>query len=298
MTAWQKTIAVTKYNFKRWHRNPRIFITFALALVLCFMLTNKAMKFSEQCATTMQLVEAFVWTFGDSQSILLASLLLVLLFADMPFLSPITPYYLARCTRMQWLAGQILYILAATGIYLLFVLAATCVLCMSRSFIGNQWSETAAILGYSGAGREVALPILVRTLERSDPYSCMAAIFSLMLLYSLLMVSIMLLFNLKKGAAAGIGGAFVFSLYGFLLNPQTLQSVFQLSDERMYQANVAVGWLSPLNHATYHMHNFGYDLLPKLWQSYLLFILLIGVCTGLSLVAMRRYNFNFAGSEG
>ena len=34
----------------------------------------------------LQLVEAFVWTFGDSNSILLSSLLLLLLFADMPFI--------------------------------------------------------------------------------------------------------------------------------------------------------------------------------------------------------------------
>ena len=42
--------------------------------------------------------------------------------------------------------------------------------------------------------------------------------------------------------------------------------MLQLPDELMYKANVAVGWLSPLNQATYQMHNFGYDLLPRLWH--------------------------------
>ena len=36
-----------------------------------------------------------------------------------------------------------------------------------------------------------------------------------------------------------------------------------------------MGWLSPLNHATYHMHNFGYDLLPRLWQTEAVFAALI-----------------------
>ena len=65
----------------------------------------------------------------------------------------------------------------------------------------------------------------------------------------------------------------------------------------MYKANVAVGWLSPLNQATYHMHNFGYDLLPRLWHTYLIFgglILLLMIGT---LFAIRRYNFMFLGTE-
>ena len=289
--------AVAQYNFRCWHKNPRIFLTFALAFVLCFLLSDKAVRFAEDYETTMQLVEAFIWTFGDSNSILLSSLLLLLLFADMPFITPGTPFYLMRINRKTWVAGQALYIVAATFLYLLFILAATSLVCMRQSFIGNMWSETAAILGYSGAGQAVALPALVKTLEMSRPYACMAAIFVLMLLYTLLMAFIMLLFNLWKGQLAGIVSVFSFSLFGFLLNPQTIKALFQLPDELMYRANVAVGWLSPLNHATYHMHNFGYDLLPRLWQTHLIFGVLIALCFLLALRAVRMYNFNFTGTE-
>ena len=298
MKTIKRSFSVAGYNFRQWHKNPRIFITFALAFILCFLLSDKAVKFAEEYGTTMQLVEAFVWTFGDSNSILLSSLLLVLLFADMPFLSSGTPFYLVRIDRKTWLLGQAVYIAAATAIYLVFILVSTALVCMSNSFIGNLWSETAAILGYSGAGQQVALPALVKTLEMSTPYACMGTIFLLMLLYALLLVFIMLVFNLYKGQAAGVISVFVFSVYGFILNPQTIKAVFQLSDELMYKANVAVGWLSPLNHATYHMHNFGYDLLPRLWQTYALFGWLILLCYFQALHAIRRYNFNFTGTEG
>lgn len=294
----KQILAVTSYNFRQWHRNPRIVITFCLAFVLCFLLSDKAVKFAREYDTTMQLVEAFVWTFGDSNSILLSSLLLLLLFADMPFISSGTPFYLMRIDRRTWLMGQALYIVLATFLYLAFILVATSLVCMRQSFISNMWSETAAILGYSGAGQAVALPALVKTLEMSRPYECMATIFLLMLLYTLLMVFVMLLFNLKRGQLAGVADVFAFSLFGFLLNPQTIKAIFQLPDELMYKANVAVGWLSPLNHATYHMHNFGYDLLPRLWQTYLIFVILIALCFFLSLRAVRKYNFNFTGTEG
>ena len=288
---------VSAYNFRGWHKNPRIIITFALAFILCFLLSDKAVQFAQEYGTTMQSVEAFVWTFGDSNSILLASLLLVLLFADMPFLGAGVPYYLSRIRRSTWLWGQILYICLATFLYMLFVLVSTSLVCMRQSFIGNMWSETAAILGYSGAGKAVALPALVKTLEMSTPYECMATIFLLMLFYTLLMVSIMLVVNIKKGQFWGVVSVFLFSLYGFLLNPQTFNVFMQLDSGQMYIANLWAAWLSPLQHATYHMHNFGYDLLPRLWMTYGIFGVLILLCFISALRVMRQYNFNFSGTE-
>lgn len=297
MTKIRQSFSVAAYNFRLWHKNPRIFITFALAFILCFLLSDKAVRFAKEYETIMQIVEAFVWTFGDSNSILLASLLLLLLFADMPFINSGTPLYLVRIDRKTWIFGQAIYIIMSTIIYMLFILIATSLVCMSQSFIGNMWSETAAILGYSGAGKAVALPALVKTLEMSTPYECMTTIFLLMLLYALLMAFIMLMFNIRKGQLGGVVSVFVFSLFGFLLNPQLFKTLFQLPDELIYKANVAVGWISPLNQATYHMHNFGYDLLPRLWQTYAIFGILIIICFVLTLRAIRKYNFNFTGTE-
>jgi hypothetical protein len=297
MRSLKQVWTVSSYNFRGWARNPRIIITFALAFILCFLLSDKAVKFAEEYKTTMQIVEAFVWTFGDSNSILLASMLLVLLFADMPFLGAGVPYYLSRIRRSTWMWGQILYICLATFVYMLFILVSTSLICMGQSFIGNMWSETAAILGYSGAGKAVALPALVKTLEMSTPYECMGTIFLLMLLYTLLMVSIMLVINIRKGQFWGVAGVFIFSLYGYLINPQTFNAFMKLTDEQMYIANLWAAWLSPLQHATYHMHNFGYDLLPRMWMTYVIFFVFIAVCFILALRAMRKYNFNFIGND-
>lgn len=294
----REIVSVAFCNFRGWHRNPRIILTFALAFILCFLLSSKTVQFADAHKTTIQLVEAFVWTFSDSNSILLSSLLLLMLFADIPFLNASVPFLLSRINRKVWLMGQALYVLLATSAYLVFILLSTVLLCMRHSFIGNLWSDTAAILGYSGAGKTVALPVLVKTLEMSTPYACMSAIFLLMLLYTLLIAFLMLTLNIIKGQFWGVAGVFVFSLYGFLLNPHLIKTLFNLSDEMMYKANVAVGWLSPLNQATYSMHNFGYDLLPRLWQSCLIFAGLILLCYFIALRSIRTYNFHFTGTEG
>jgi len=290
--------SVAAYNFRQWRKNPRVFITFALAFILCFLLSDKAVKFAREYKTTMQIVEAFIWTFEDANSILLVSLLLVFLFSDMPFITSGTPLYLMRISRKIWLAGQVLYIVLATCIYMLFILIATIVVCMDNSFIGNMWSQTAAILGYSPAGKAVALPSIVKTMEMSTPYACMGTILLLMLLYSLLMALIMLTFNVRKGPLAGTVSVFVFSLFGLILKPDLITALFKLPERLAYKANIAVGWLSPLNQAIYHMHNFGYDRLPYLWQTYVILGFLIIWFFILALISVRNYNFNFTGTEG
>lgn len=290
--------AVARYNFRMWRGNMRVALTFALAFILCFLLSDKAAAFAYDMGTTMQAFEPFVWTFGDANSILLISLLLILLFVDMPFLGAGVPYYLVRMKRSTWAWGQLLYLTLATVLYMLFIFVSTTVLCMANSFIGNMWSETAAILGYSGAGKAIALPALVKTLELSRPYACAATIFVLMLMYTLVLALILLLCKLWKGKSAGIVGAFAFSLYGLLLNPELFKQVLKLPEELTYKANVLVGWLSPLNQATYHMHNFGYDLLPRLWQTYCIFGGVILLLFLLVQLAIRKYSFNFTGTEG
>ena len=289
--------AAVRYNFRMWRGNVRVLLTFVLAFILCFLLSDKAASFAYSAGTVMQAFEPFVWTFGDANSVLMISLLLVLLFSDMPYLDAGAPYYLVRMKRRTWAAGQVVYVILATLLYMVFIFAVTTLLCMKNSFIGNMWSETAAILGYSGAGREIVLPALVRTLEMSRPYPCAETIFLLMLAYTLVLSLLMLLAKLKAGRGAGIVAAFVFSLYGLLLNPELIKTVLRISDEEMYKANVAVGWLSPLNHATYHMHSFGYDKLPKLWMTYLLFGALAAGLTFLIIRAMRKYSFDFLGTE-
>lgn len=292
------TFAVAAFNFRRWHKNPRIIMTFALAFILCFMLSDKVVRFAEGKGATTQLVEAFVWTFGDSDSILLSSLLLLMLFADMPFIGAETPFYLMRINRRAFILGQAMYITGSTLLYMLFILAATTALCMRNSYPANIWSETAAILGYSGTGQSIAIPAFVKVMELSRPYGCMAHIFLLMLGYALLLVFIMLWGNLCYGPVAGAAFVFAFSLFGFLLKPEFIMMLFSLPEDLKYRSNLIIGWLSPLNHATYYMHSFGYDQLPRLWQTYFLFAGLIVAVFLLSLRAIRTFSFSFTGTEG
>lgn len=83
------------------------------------------------------------------------------------------------------------------------------------------------------------------------------------------------------------------NLYGLLLNPQIFTNLLDLSNTSTYKANVLTGWFSPLNHATYYMHNFGYDYLPRLWMSYLIFSILILINIIGIYRRIRNFEFSF-----
>lgn len=289
---WLTAIA----NFRRWKRNPQIVLTFALAFVLCFLLSDKVVVFAKEHHTVLQTAEPFIWTFGDAGSVLSVSLLLLLLFADMPNLGNEVPLFLIRMDRTVWMLGQMVYLVLATLLLMCFLLGSTCILSSAMAYPANQWSNTAAILGYSDIGSQIAVPAFVKVLELSFPYTCMLHIFGLMLGYSLVLAGLILFLNLGRKNAGMIGGI-VFSGFGFLFNPEVIAGLLHIPGERMQLANIAFGWISPLNHATYHMHNFGYDNLPKLWESYLFFAVGTAVLFGLSLRRVKKINFRFTGTE-
>ena len=60
----------------------------------------------------------------------------------------------------------------------------------------------------------------------------------------------------------------------------------------MFYVRRIIGWISPLNHATYGMHDFGYDVLPSIGQSCLIFLLLLLVLVLFTFWTLKTYNFS------
>lgn len=283
--------AAVRYNFLGFWRNSRTVVVFLLSVIVCWLLSGRVIEVAEHYQTTMQAAEPFIWTFGDATAILFVSLLLIVLFSDLPKLSPFTPFYLVRMTKRRWLAAQFVYITLVTLFYVVFVLLATIALCMKYSFIGNLWSETAAILGYSQTGKQLNVPSTIKVMESVSPFGCMLQVGLLMLGYSLTLGFLILCGNLALGRKYGMVLALFYSLYGFLLEPKVLGKLMGLEDYELYRVRSLVGWISPLNNAVYGMHDFGYDNLPTVGQSLLIFLGLLAVLYRLARHSLRSYNF-------
>ena len=114
----RQILLTTFANFRRWKKNPQIILAFCLEFIVSFLLSDKVLVFAKEHDTILQMAEPFIWTFGDAQSVLIISLLLLLLFADMPNLGNDVPLFLVRIDRKVWLLGQILYLILATFLFL------------------------------------------------------------------------------------------------------------------------------------------------------------------------------------
>lgn len=289
--------AVVRYNFMGFFKNSRVLLTFLLAFLLCYLLSDRVMTVIEAYATPVQGAEPFLWTFGDSTAILLSSLLLIFLFSDLPKLSPASPYYLVRMTKKKWLLGQLVYISIVTAIYTVFIFLSTVLLCLKWSYPGNIWSETAAMLGYSKLGKDLSVPSSVKVMESITPYGCMMQVALLIFCYALSLSFLILMGNLIFGKNRGMLVGLLYSLYGFLLNPKVLGAILGMEDYEMFKINVMVGWISPLSHAVYAKHSFGYDKLPTVGQSCAVFAVLVTVLAFICMKALRQYNFTFLGEK-
>ena len=129
-------------------------------------------------------------------------------------------------------------------------------------------------------------------MESTSPMVCGVQIMLLLIGYALTLSLWMLLFQMKAVKKAGIAAGLAYSLFGFLLNPKVLAALLHKEDYQMFQIRRITGWISPLNHATYGMHDFGYDVLPSIWQSYLLFFFLSLLLALLSALILKKYNFS------
>ena len=291
MESIKQVAAAVRWTFLGFLRNPRVVVTFLFSFFLCFFLSDRAMMVADYYDSPMQALEPFIWTFGDATSILLCSLLLILLFLDLPKLSPFTPYMLLRMKKWRWLLAQFFYIFLATVLYMLYVILVTSLLCMQKTYVGNIWSKTAALLAYSQMGKELSVPSTVKVMESTSPLSCSLQIMALLVCYALTLTFLMLWFQMKMGKKAAIGAGLSYSLYGFLLNPDILAKILHKEEYEMFLVRRLSGWISPLNHATYGMHDFGYDVLPSIGQSCMVFLGILLFLSALAFHTLKKYNF-------
>lgn len=296
MFSLRQSLVCAGWNLYSLRKNPRFYMSLLLGFLLCWLLTDKTMAVSRTYMTNVQLLEPFVWCYADDDSILFSALVMMLMLSAFPRLDTPASYLIFRTTRLNWLLGQVITVLVLTLGYTLMLLLSSMVMCIGCNvFTANHWSETATMLSFSPASFEVALTVMRKTVKLTTPYGCGMQVFLLLFQYVLLMSMLQLTCTLLKSRRTGIVAALIINFAGYVLTPDRFMTWLRLPAEMQYYANLLSAWLSPLQHATYTMHNFGYDLLPRVATSHLL----LGGCTAVLLVAamvcMRRYSFNFSG---
>ncbi len=200
-------------NIRRWGANPRFLIIAVLGSLWIHFLVSPLLHFS-------QLVDVRItpWVFPfvlinwyPSMVILLG---VVLLFCDAPFMNNSTPYECVRSGRRLWILGQIMYVVLASLIYVLFLVLVSILCLLPNLEISDQWGKVINTLAQTSAGNQYSqIPISYRLMLSYSPIEAMLISSLILFLETTLIGVVMLAINTVTNR---IGGVLAGLVLGFM----------------------------------------------------------------------------------
>ncbi len=286
------------WNLRLLRKNLRFYLGLFSGLSICFFLTEKIIAYAKIFGTKVQVFEPFIFSFADGDSVLFASLALLLPLSQIPRLDAAASTLHFRNGKKSRVAGQVMTVMVISLLYSFFLLLVTCLLTLGNVSFVNKWSDTAQVMSFAPYQFDVALEVVRRTVKYTVPGTCCLVIFILTALYMLMLSLLNLFVSLILGKRSGMNAVLIFSFIVYLLTPDRFMVWLNIPDDKFrYIANLASVWVSPLKHCTYTMHTFGYDRLPTFTQSFLLMGSLCLILLILCLLLTRRLTFIFHQGE-
>lgn len=128
-------------NFRKWKTDYRIWVIAALLIIMVQIYVDDMRKVAESIQTEIP-IWIFPFLYSQFHTKLIFTLPLILMFCNAPFIDDNQVFVYTRTGRGKWLWGQIIYVIAASAIYYIFLLAVSL---LSTVFIGDvsmEWGKT------------------------------------------------------------------------------------------------------------------------------------------------------------
>ena len=299
MFSMRRSLLCFSWNLRLLSKNFRFYMGLFLGLTICFFLTEKTISLAATFRTEIQLFEPFIWCFGDSDSVLFASLALLLPLSQIPCLNAAASPLIFRAGRINWVLGQIITVIVISLFYTVFLFLMSMLFLRGTVITGNTWSRTATIMSFAPEYLQTSMTIARRIIKQMTPYEAASMIFFLVVQYMLFLSLMNLAVSLVFGKKAGMNTVAAISFICCFLTPDRFMHWLGLESYRQltYIANLYAAWSSPLQHATYLMHSNGYNHLPTVYQSHLIMgsanVILMVLCFLLS----KKMRFIFRPGE-
>lgn len=128
-------------NFRKWKTDYRIWVIAALLIIMVQIYVDDMRKVAESIQTEIP-IWIFPFLYSQFHTKLIFTLPLILMFCNAPFIDDNQVFVYTRTGRGKWLWGQVIYVIAASAIYYIFLLAVSL---LSTVFIGDvsmEWGKT------------------------------------------------------------------------------------------------------------------------------------------------------------
>lgn len=211
------------FRIRAWRCSPRVWAALLLGMGTCLHNGALYLTFINGTGGSAQILEAYI-VIGNRATFLLGVLLGgLLLLSDTPFVTPISQYEVLRTGRKRWFWTQVIYIFLASVLYVLLILAFTCLVTVvhSKTFWGNTWSrgmELLAVRRPEFVIRKFAFDFPFPALLReTSPYGAAAATLVFNGLYLGMMGCCILAVNLRSERNPGWVAAAMLHMFGYII---------------------------------------------------------------------------------
>ena len=135
-----------RMSFSKWIVSPRIYAVLFFSLLFVYVNTHGVAEYAAVMGRASS-----PWTFpfyvGTDIMVLVYGTITILLFCEAPFYDGQTPYILIRMHRLEWLLGQILYILMTSVVYTLVMILLHVLVLIPHVEWNTDWGAVLRTLG-------------------------------------------------------------------------------------------------------------------------------------------------------
>lgn len=197
--------AVCAQNLRKWQTDQRVWVIGALLAIMVWIYVDDMRKLSAELGGDMP-IWIFPFLYQQFHTKLIYTLPLVLLFCNAPFTDQNQIFVYMRTGRAKWLCGQLLYIITASALYYIFILAVSL---LSAIISGggspdlNNWGNTLKTLANTNAAQVLQHPFIEVSYTVVKFFTPLQAVWFTFLLSWINAVNvglIIFLFNLASGS--------------------------------------------------------------------------------------------------
>lgn len=272
--------SVAAVEYIKWLHNPRMVIMVLFFLFIYDYVIELMINAAVKMHTYFMWLEPFIAMTNSNLLVMIIPAVFLLLISDFPKTDGNTMFYIQRVGKMNWMFGQILFVIYAAVSYLGTIFAGSVLLAAGRAYAKNEWSIVITSYGVEFANEKesrIALLIGGQLYNNLTPVNAFLITFLLMLMY-LIALALMLMVSFSAGKR----------IIGILISYVVIgvgSSLCGMNDRRQ--------WLFPSAHAISWMH---FDKVLKIQKfglkySYLYFICWIVLLFIISCFSVKRYDF-------
>ena len=220
MNSVRSVFSICIQNFRKWATDYRMWTIAVLLAVMTFIFADDVRK----NAAVLSL-DVSMWIFPllylSRYMKLVYTLPVVLMFSDAPFIDKNQTFVMMRTTRLKWLCGQILYIIAASAVYYLFIFLLSVLSTVFISDFSFDWGGTFYSLAYGSVSMpdnvmKVEVPKII--VEFFSPIQACFFTFLMSWLAAIFLGIIIFFFNLvTQNRYIGIVFSFAFVVWAFMV---------------------------------------------------------------------------------